>query len=417
MKLSNGIGLTVISTHQFKTVRLAVDFIAPVTVPELSKRILIAQLLETSSQDYPTQTDLAKALSNMYGASFGINVFRYGLVNGLRFSGNVVNGGLLGESNMVEALLNLMKRVIFRPLVHGDTFEYQTFTLQQQNLIDYLKSLNDDKQYYADQQLQKMVYGDLPELATSLYGDAVTVAKLDGHVLLSDYWMLLATNQVHVTVIGNVNEDQIKDLITCWPLTARTPLRKNPIVIRNQHHFVKKTEQHTVAQSKLNLAYLLPIGYRTEQFYAAIVFNGLFGGTPISLLFKNVREKNSLAYFVSSQFDPFTGVLSVRTGIKAHNRKTVETIINEQLIVIRNGQFSDELFEQVVASLINFRETQMDSAQTLLNQSVLDELVGNKTTTTEWVRQVSSVSRKDVMFVANLVTPQATYFLQGGDQR
>ncbi|WP_279404143.1 hypothetical protein [Secundilactobacillus kimchicus] len=56
MQLGKGIGLTVIPTSQFKTVRVAVDFIAPVTVSELSKRILMAQLLETSSQDYPTQT-------------------------------------------------------------------------------------------------------------------------------------------------------------------------------------------------------------------------------------------------------------------------------------------------------------------------------------------------------------------------
>lgn len=145
------------------------------------------------------------------------------------------------------------------------------------------------------------------------------------------------------------------------------------------------------------------------------MFNGLFGGTPISLLFKNVREKNSLAYFASSQFDAFTGMLSVRTGIESHNRQAVEAIIAAQLTAIQNGQFSDELFDQVVASLINGRESRMDSAQALLNQAVLDELVGSHVSTAEWVQQVSAVSKQTVSAVAQQVTQQATYFLEGAD--
>lgn len=415
MQLGKGIGLTVIPTSQFKTVRVAVDFIAPVTVSELSKRILMAQLLETSSQDYPTQTALATALSNMYGASFGVNVFRYGRINGLRFSGNVVDGVLLGDPDVLATMFNFMKKVIFRPLVKDDAFESQTFTLQQRNLIAYLKSLDDDKQYHADQQLQNMVFSDLPELATSLYGDAATIATLDGQGLLADYQNLLATNQVQVTVVGDVTEAQIKALMGDWPLPDRTPLKESPIVTRLRQPLIEKTEQQAVAQAKLNLAYQLPIGYRTEQFYAALVFNGLFGGTPISLLFKNVREKNSLAYFASSQFDAFTGMLSVRTGIESHNRQAVEAIIAAQLTAIQNGQFSDELFDQVVASLINGRESRMDSAQALLNQAVLDELVGSHVSTAEWVQQVNAVSKQTVSAVAQQVTQQATYFLEGAD--
>ncbi len=84
-QLAKGVWLNVIPTTQFKTISMTVDFIAPGNVRELSNRILLAQLLETSSADYPTQTSLAQKLSMMYGASYGVNVFRYGLQEGLRF--------------------------------------------------------------------------------------------------------------------------------------------------------------------------------------------------------------------------------------------------------------------------------------------------------------------------------------------
>ncbi|MGV7784664.1 insulinase family protein, partial [Mycobacterium kansasii] len=59
-------------------------------------------------------------------------------------------------------------------------------------------------------------------------------------------------------------------------------------------------------QAKLNLAYQLPIYRSDADFLPAVVFNAAFGGTPLSLLFTNVREKASLAYYASSDYNPFT---------------------------------------------------------------------------------------------------------------
>ncbi|WP_290123121.1 insulinase family protein [Secundilactobacillus odoratitofui] len=152
-----------------------------------------------------------------------------------------------------------------------------------------------------------------------------------------------------------------------------------PLIYKREQQPVRRlTEVQPLQQSKLNLAYRLPIYYREQGFYDAIVFNGLFGGTPISMLFKNVREKNSLAYYASSRFDGFTGTLLVQTGIDQRNQAAVEEIIAAQLQAISQGEFSDELFNQVVASLINGRESRQDSQRALVNQAMLNQLVRKK---------------------------------------
>lgn len=416
-QLAKGVWLNVIPTTQFKTISMTVDFIAPGNVQELSNRILLAQLLETSSAEYPTQTKLAQKLSMMYGASYGVNVFRYGLQEGLRFSSTIINDHFIGGESLLSEMIAFLHSVIYRPLVNDGAFESVTFARQKQNLMAYLKSLNDDKQYYAEQQLSQLYFKNEPFFATSLYGDAETINGISAETLYATYQQLLATNQVQITVAGDVSEaDVIADLAN-WQLEGRQIQSSEIIYRRPVSEMVAKTEGQPLQQSKLNIAYKLPVYYREADFYKALVFNGLFGGTPISMLFKNVREKNSLAYYASSRFDGFTGTLLVQTGIDQSNEAAVKTIIAQQLEAIIKGQFSDEVFDQVIASLINGRESRLDSQRALVNQTMLDQLLNSSVSATDWVNQIKQVTREDVSAIAKRVQLQAVYFLKGEDAK
>ncbi|WP_203649819.1 EF-P 5-aminopentanol modification-associated protein YfmF [Secundilactobacillus yichangensis] len=416
-QLAKGVWLNVIPTTQFKTISMTVDFIAPGNVQELSNRILLAQLLETSSAQYPTQTSLAQKLSMMYGASYGVNVFRYGLQEGLRFSSTIINDHFIGGESLLAEMVAFLHSVIYQPLIKNDAFEPVTFTRQKQNLMAYLKSLNDDKQYYAEQQLSQLYFKNEPFFATSLYGDAQTINAISAKSLYVIYQKLLATNQIQITVAGDVSETNLVSALEDWQLADRQIADSELIYRRPQAEMVSKTEGQPLQQSKLNMAYKLPVYYRETDFYKALVFNGLFGGTPISMLFKNVREKNSLAYYASSRFDGFTGTLLVQTGIDQSNESAVKAIIAEQLDAIANGQFSDEVFDQVVASLINGRESRLDSQRALVNQAMLDQLLHSTVSAADWVKQIKRVTREDVAKMAKQVHLQAVYFLKGEDAK
>lgn len=416
-QLAKGVWLNVIPTTQFKTISMTVDFIAPGNVQELSNRILLAQLLETSSSEYPTQTKLAQKLSMMYGASYGVNVFRYGLQEGLRFSSTIINDHFIGGESLLSEMIAFLRSVIYRPLVNDGAFESVTFARQKQNLMAYLKSLYDDKQYYAEQQLSQLYFKNEPFFATSLYGDAETINGIGAETLYATYQQLLATNQVQITVAGDVSEADLVADLAKWQLEDRQIQSSEIIYRRPVSEMVAKTEGQPLQQSKLNIAYKLPVYYREADFYKALVFNGLFGGTPISMLFKNVREKNSLAYYASSRFDGFTGTLLVQTGIDQSNEAAVKTIIAQQLDAIIKGQFSDEVFDQVIASLINGRESRLDSQRALVNQAMLDQLLNSSVSAADWVNQIKQVTREDVSAIAKRVQLQAVYFLKGEDAK
>lgn len=58
----------------------------------MTKRALLANLLETSSLRYPDQTKLSGQLAELYGASFGLNVGRKGIFIGWTSALGIVNG-------------------------------------------------------------------------------------------------------------------------------------------------------------------------------------------------------------------------------------------------------------------------------------------------------------------------------------
>lgn len=415
--VTDGVTLNVIATPQFKTTSISIDFLAPVSTLGLSQRILLAQLLETSSADYPTQTALAKKLATLYGASYGVNVYRYGLINGLRFSSSIINDQFANGENLTQEIFAFLKQVIFRPLASDGRFDTTTFDRQQVNLIAYLKSLNDDKQYYAERELFDLYFKEKPELATSLYGDEPTIEAVQNTALYNYYQQLLTHDDIKITVVGDVDADDIARYVADWQLPSRTSGRQPIVYQRPVTTAVSESETQPLQQSKLNLAYQLPVYYRDTHFYEALVFNGLFGGTPISLLFKNVREKNSLAYYASSCFDGFTGTLSVQAGIDQRNQQAVLDIITEQLDDIAHGHIDSEVFNQVVASLINNHESRQDSPRAVINQSVLDQLVGSTVSADDWLAHIQAVTPQQVAAIAEQVTLQATYFLKGDESR
>ena len=75
----------------------------------------------------------------------------------------------------------------------------------------------------------------------------------------------------------------------------------------------EKIEPRQSSQSILQLGYQFQCQYGDKDYFALIVFNAMFGEFAHSALFTTLREKEGLAYSISSQFDIFTGLLEVLT--------------------------------------------------------------------------------------------------------
>lgn len=410
-----GVTLDFIASKQFKTSRINLTFVtAAVSKKTVALRTLIANMLEVSSQKYPNQKAISDQLAFLYGATFGTSVNRRGNLHLVNFEMRVVNDHYLKEKQqLLTEAINFLQELIFNPLVTNQAFDQTMFTLQQKNLIAYLESIKDNKQAYALQKLQQAYFED-PVHQIPPYGDKENLAALTAAECYAYYQEMLAHDEVIITLSGNFASDEVLAAIAQLKFTPRT-VGKYQLTYKQtaRNKLVAYEEQQDLNQSKLDLAYHFPVEYRGKYHYAALVFNALFGGSALSKLFTNVREKASLAYYANSSFDSLRQVLFVQTGIQADKKQQVLDLIEQQLAALVAGDVEAQLLANIKQELITDYEIRQDSQATALIQATMDQLSQSKVTASEWKAAIMAVSVADVQAVAALAKLEVSYFLKG----
>ncbi|NME33239.1 insulinase family protein [Lactobacillus sp. MRS-253-APC-2B] len=411
--LQPGVRLHVKPTSRFHVNRIQVNFATPQTVDNPASRNLLANLLETSTAKYPTQTAFAKALNHLYGADASASVGRIGYAHTLRVRAEAVDDRF-AQPGVFASLVEILYQMIFCPLIKDGAFDEATFKTQRQNVVNELASIKENKQYYAAWQLDRLYYDQSSLMRIPSYGRLKDLEKITPSSLVSTYHDMLDHDQVDIFVYGNVDPQMVFDLFSHWPLKPRqSPLPQDVCYRQPFHHRVRElTEHQDVNQAKLNLAYHFPVFYRDENYYAALVMNGILGGTPYSKLFANVREKASLAYYASSQLRLFSSHLAIQTGIDAQNRFQAQQLIEAQVKAVQAGDFTEMVMQEVKDALINQYQTGLDAPGGIVEHWLVD-CMSNHLPAENVVESLQQVSHDQVAKLAQKLQLQAVYFLDG----
>ncbi|MFC2679346.1 EF-P 5-aminopentanol modification-associated protein YfmF [Limosilactobacillus vaginalis] len=412
-RLAKGVDLHVIPTKQFKMTHILIDFATPQTTTNATARNLLANLLETSTHLYPTQTALARQMAKLYGAFVSLGVGRVGRLHTVRLRSSFINN-YLAQNNLFAQVTELINQVLFHPLIDDGEFDSPTFRLQVNNLASSIKALYDDKQFYANQQLLKLYYAPDSVMRTPSFGKITDLDYCTPASLVQTYEKMINQDKVDIFVLGNVDPENVHSAICQLPFADRnSQLPETPFYFQQPHEdVINQEEQQHVSQAKLDLGYHLPIYYRDPLYPAALVFNGLFGGTPYSKLFTNVRERAGLAYYASSRLAPFSGLVNVQTGIQPTDYQTALTMIQEQVTELQTGNFTEDLMREVQDALINQHYAGFDLANNILEHHLVNQLLslGEQT---DFANQINQVTKNDVMKVASMIKLQASYLLSG----
>ncbi|WP_296111682.1 EF-P 5-aminopentanol modification-associated protein YfmF [uncultured Limosilactobacillus sp.] len=409
-----GVHLHVIPTHQFQTTKIMMTFTSRQTATNAAVRNLLTNILSTSLAKYPTQTALARQLSNLYGAMIGAYVSRLSYAHVMRFKISVINERYTDQPLLPQGF-DLLKELIFNPLMNADSFDALTFKLQQENLINTLKSWDDDKQFYALRQVEELVFQNDPVLATPSTGTVDQVAELTNLDLMRAYQDMIAKDRIDIYVVGDVDAAEVEQLVSQLPLKERQFNQFAVLTRPNwQGDVLEKVEHQPIEQAKLDRVYLCPVNYREPLYRAAMVMNGLLGGTPYSFLFTNVREQASMAYYASSSLRPFNGHLVMQTGIQPDNVTAVQTLLDRQVTLLQAGDFSLERLQMVKDALINQYETSQDYQNSLLERQLTATLTGIATAN-DFAKEIQAVTKDQVVEVAQGLSKCVEYVLTGED--
>ncbi|MFS8629901.1 MAG: insulinase family protein, partial [Bacillales bacterium] len=142
----------------------------------------------------------------------------------------------------------------------------------------------------------------------------------------------------------------------------------------------------------------------------------IYGGFSHSKLFTNVREKNSLAYYVASRLESHKGLMIVMSGIDSKNYGKTVDIIKEQMEAVKKGDFSVEELEQTKAVIKNQLMETLDSPRGTVEILYHNVISDKNITFDEWLQQVDATTRDDIMRAAAKIQLDTIYFLTGTEE-
>jgi predicted Zn-dependent peptidase len=171
-----------------------------------------------------------------------------------------------------------------------------------------------------------------------------------------------------------------------------------------------------VTQGKLVLGYRAGIPYEDRLYNGLLLGNEIFGGGPNSILFKNVREKHSLAYYVTSSIVKHKSIILLDAGIEFQNYQKTIDLINRGLEDMLKGNFSDEDMEIAKKSVRTSSESIIDSPQ-LMSEFTFGKIIANdERSLEEMIRQLEDVTREDIVQAMGKVNLDTIYFMDGLDR-
>lgn len=422
--LAPGVSFLSLPDSRFKTAQLWAALLLPLREETASANAIVPYLLRRCCAAYPNMTALARRLNELYGARISAQALRLGDQQVLVLAADCIDGRYALDGEPVAAdCAELLLSMLFEPALENGVFRAEDLELERRCLIERIEADINEKRWYARQQCERLLCRD-EAYAVNVHGTVERVKELTAEQVTDAWKAMLETAPIQWVYQGGDDGEAVAAAIR--ERFAGRPRR--PAVLTTQTRFAppsqvrEETETMAVNQSKLVMGFRVGIAEPDREVAAARLMNALLGGTPHSLLFRNVREKLSLCYYCASSYDRIKGVLLVDSGVEAAKAQEARAEILRQLDRLRQGDFTDEDLESARRSIVN---------QFLS----VDDLQGNRsswylgqchrggetcpavfTTPEEAVGQLAQVTREDVRAAAEKVTLLCVYQLKAEEK-
>ena len=414
-RLKNNVDLKIIPTTKFKTVVLNIGFKGPYKQKDITALYLLSKIMADSSKKYPKAEFLARQQDYLYGTAIQISSQLVGELSLFSLTVSLLDPKLISSKfRLLEKVIDLIVELIYRPNIVNGLFEQQLFETTKSNQMYRLKSLENDKESVAAIRMKELVDDDHPYRQLSL-GNLQDLTTITNQDLVNIYKDLL-NREIEIYVLGDVSAKDIVSTIE-KKFKAKSVNKKIKTVVALKQDKVKKIiEIKKFNQS--HLSYLLTTNTLVgdKDYYPMIMFNAIFGRTPLSKLFRVVREKNSLCYSISSSYQVNYGFINVGAGIDAKNYKKADSLIRQQLTLMKQGSFTQEDINMNRNMLITMIEHTYDQPVGLVNQLVTSDLIKTDMIKQDYIDNLNKVTKAQIIKAAKKVEIKIEYLLKQGDK-
>ena len=417
-ELFPGVWLRTVHTDKFKSSYLSITLLAPLDRDTAAANALIPYVLRRGTAAHPDMETLSAALDELYGGTIEPLVRKKGETQCVGFVASFLDDAYALEGEKIlESAAALLGEMLLSPYTQDGCFCSEYTDQEKNNLTDRIRSQINDKRAYATYRLTQLMCGE-EAFGVDKLGDEESVAAVTPDSLWRRYQELLKGAAIEVYYCGSAQperaEGALRTALAALPISGERldPDCEVRITAGPQPQVVE--EAMDVSQGKLAL------GFRTggvtcweEDYPALTMFNAVFGGTTLSKLFMNVREKLSLCYYASSLYHRQKRLITVSSGIEFQNFQRAYDEILAQLEAVKNGKLEDWEMEGAQSTLLNAYASMEDSQGKLENFYLGQAATGQSETPEELADQVREVTGERVHRAMETVRLDTVYFLRG----
>lgn len=409
----NSYNIHVIKTDCFKSVNMYVNFKRPAKKEEITIRQFLNAMLLESTEKYKSRRELSIACEELY------NLDCY---NSTSISGNYVvsifNLNFLNEKytekGMLEKSIEFLAEIIFHPDVKNRAFNEQKFNLVKKMGQEVIEMSSESTGYYANQRmLEEMVPNEPMSFKRDGYLD--DLEKITPTNLYEYYQSMISKDIVDIFICGNIDPDEVKKIISKnFPLNTLKRVKMGHYVEHKKFRLRSKSVKEVKNMKQSNLVIGCKIGSmdKFSRTYVGYVYNLLLGGGSDSKLFRNVREKNSLCYSISSRYQNVNAIMTISAGIEKEDYKKTVSLIKKQLKDMTQGKFSEEDLEKAKVIYVSGCKGLFDSPASI-NSTYISYVYLDSDPVEERIKQIAKVTKEDVVKFAKKVHLDTIFLLEG----
>lgn len=402
-----------IKTDKFKKVKIRINFKEKTTKEKVVYRNMLSLVLLEATKKFNTRRLLDIECENLYNIGVGAGTSNSGNYHLLRFNTTFLNEKYT-EKGMMEESFKFFLEFIFNPNVIDGKFESQTFNNAKNILKEDIESYADNPGRFAFSRIYEIMCPNsvIKYRSTGYIED---LEKVTEENLYEYYKELLTNNEIDIFIIGNIDVKQMEKIIA-------DNFNIDSIKHEQLAHIVKqddfRTEPRVIKENKNINQSILILGSKLkditefERKYVLVLYNYILGGSADSKLFKEVREKNSLCYSISSTHSGIANLEFISAGIDKENYDKAVELIKAEIKNMENGNFTEEDINQAkITFLASLKEIE-DTANGIINIYEAHEYL-DYDLLEERAKEIEKVTKEDIINVSKKMYLDTIYLLEG----
>ncbi len=416
---NKGVEIKTVFSDKYKNNQLSLNFLLPINDENIAKAHVLSSVLLRGCEKYPTMTSLGRKINMLYDPIVSVRSFK--TVKALVFcvSVNFIDGSFLPEGEG-ENIFFEVTEILYEILLHAfpkDEALLEKYTESEKKLrIDEIRADKNNKDSYAVARCQQLFFEGSP-LGCNGKGTERSVSEITPAVLRRALNEILMHSPVLMMYAGRYGERELQTINTFAEKMFSQRVEGDMIDPKSEIPDLNTESREIIenadaAQGRAVIAYKM--GDFSNELCKTELFSEIFGASPVSRLFMNVREKLQLCYYCTSFVLPTAGAMFVRSGVSNKNREKAVSEINAQLESLKAPEnISDFEFEAAVRSIKSSYLSLRDDVFRYAEWTVLRYVDGRSDNVDDYLKAIELYTKEDVSEVAKTAEIRLNYFLKG----